>query len=388
MHIFDDANRDDNSYKQNQEPYFQFYNRCSNAVAKNVRNLLESCFRNYSDQEQEELRARIRSGDDRHFQSAVFELLLHEIMMRAGYQLEPHPRLPNGSASRPDFLVTGKDGESFYLEAVLAAMSTDDDRAAQLRKNVVYDYLSRNPHGLFLVNLYEDGNPATQPSGRGLLRVIHSWLDSLDHNSLRKQLEQCGPDSMPAIEWSHEDWSLVIKAWPLEASRVGLSENLIGVFPTQGGWINAWTPIRDSVKLKNSKYGDLDRPLVVAVNFDGFVLDRIDEVQALFGQEQFMFKVEDGHHWMERAKNGVWNGPHGPQCKRVTGVWIFDNLSASGIRDKRHTIYINPSSNFEFPRALLRFPHALVKDQKLKWYEGITLNELFELNEDWPLTVE
>jgi hypothetical protein len=59
--------------------------------------------------------------------------------------------------------------------------------------------------------------------------------------------------------------------------------------------------------------------LVVAVNANVFHLDRIDIMQALFGQEQFIFdssKVYQGPK-MTRAPNGVWYGPHGIGTKKL-----------------------------------------------------------------------
>lgn len=109
-----------------------------------------------------------------------------------------------------------------------------------------------------------------------------------------------------------------------------------------------WTPIRDAVRFKGSKYGKLDKPLLVAVNFGSLHLARLDEMQALYGQEQFMFSVDepDKEPRLERAPNGVWRGRTGPQATRVSGAWLFNDLTPYTVASRRHTIYFNP-----WPRA-------------------------------------
>jgi hypothetical protein len=73
------------------------------------------------------------------------------------------------------------------------------------------------------------------------------------------------------------------------------------------GWIDGWTPIRDAILAKARWYGDLDLPMIVAVNVDTFNLDPIDESQALFGQEQFIYTVgkQQEEPRFERAPNMV-----------------------------------------------------------------------------------
>lgn len=111
--VFDQIERADDSPKRNSESDFAFYNRSSRAAIAQVRALIEDCVSRYPEKEVYELSTRLRSDNDQSFQSAIFELILHDMLLRQGFTLIPHPKLPNGSSKRPDFLVTDSDGNPF-----------------------------------------------------------------------------------------------------------------------------------------------------------------------------------------------------------------------------------------------------------------------------------
>jgi len=50
----------------------------------------------------------------------------------------------------------------------------------------------------------------------------------------------------------------------------------------------SWHLIRDAVLTKGKHYGDMDYPLIVAINAGGLDMKQIDVMQALFGKEQFI----------------------------------------------------------------------------------------------------
>lgn len=382
--IFDDFFRNDVTAKKNNETYFNFFNRSAWPEIETVRNLIESSISRYPLAEVDDLARRFRSGDDIHFKSASFELFLHEALLRTGFKLFPHPLLPNGIQFKPDFLVKAPDGEEFYLEAVLVAERNELDKGGEIRKGAVFDTLSASPHHNFMIVIDDEGTPKTQPSGKKLLNEIHNWLNTLDPDEISAQIQKAGLDSIAPLNWSHEGWDLQIRPIPISPERRGHSSNLIGMSGIGGGMLDAWSPIKDAVKFKGGKYGQLDKPLVIAVNFDSSFLHRIDEMQALFGQEQIVFNPRSKKSEMKRAPNGVWIGKGGPQCKRVSAVWIFNDLHATSLASRRNTIYFNPWANISIPNSLKIFPHGIVEDEKMNWIEGLSFREVFQLDEDWP----
>lgn len=383
--VFDDVQRTDDSPMRNVETEFGFYNRSSRPEMGLIRNIIDEFVNNYPVSEVDELVSRIRSGDDVHFRSANFELFLHEALIRQGFILVPHPELPNGRSSRPDFLVTDPCGDSFYLEAVLATENNELDKGEEAIKGIVFDTLSRSPHDNFMIAIDDDGSPRSSPSGKKLKNKIHKWLDMLDPDEQSKKIEKLGLDSIAPMDWSHDGWDLQIRPIPLKPERRGRSTNLIGIGGTGGGFVDAWSPIRNAVKFKGGKYGDLDIPLVVAVNVDRFYLDRIDEMQALFGQEQYLFTPgSDAEPKTQRVPNGAWYGRRGPQYTRVSAVWIFNDLHAASLAARKSTVYFNPWAALPAPESLKCFPFAIPEENKMGWSEGLSFREIYDLYEGWP----
>lgn len=219
--VFDQIERTDDSPKRNSESDFAFYNRSSRAEIAEVRALIEDCVSRYPEEEIYELCTRLRSDNDQSFQSAIFELILHDMLFRQGFTLIPHPKLPNGSSKRPDFLVTDSDGNTFYLEAVLASESNEQDAGGEARKGVVFDALNDSPHQNFMVDVDDEGYPKSQPSGKKLVKAVHQWLDSLDPDEVLAKLENEGDlYGIEPFKWKHEGWVVTLRPIPLITKSV------------------------------------------------------------------------------------------------------------------------------------------------------------------------
>lgn len=381
--IFSNFERTDSSPKLNIESDFAFLNRTSRDEMARVRDLLEALLLEYP--EQDDLVARFRSGNNPHFRSAEFELLLFSYLNKQGFKLTPHPVLDNGSASRPDFLVEAPNGDQFYLEAVLATEHTEDRTHDPLLATTL-DVFSSTFHKNFTLIVQTSGYPSTQPSGKKLRNATIRWLDSLDPDEVQAQLDIGGHDALPRLVWSHEGLDVSVQALPLLPDRRGKASRLMSVQFGQAGWVDASGPIRDAIKFKGSKYGELGKPLVVAVNFTGHHLDRRDEMQALFGQEQMVFSVTNpsAEPKLERAPDGAWTGKGGPQFTRVSGAWIFDNMCMYNLPSREPTLYLHPWARHPLSAEILRYPHAIGIDGKMTWHQGIKPAAVLGLPETWP----
>ncbi len=381
--LFSEFERTDSSPKTNQESDFAFLDRSARPEIGRVRDYLYQLCQEYPDEEVVEQVARIQSNDDTNFRSAVFELLLYSALSSLGCALQPHPELPGDTASRPDFLVKTPDGHEFYLEAVLASPNDEANPGAAARIGVAIDALGKCSHPNFMVGLEMNGYPTTQPSGKRLRSEILNWLDSLDADLLlqEQELEKGGIENPPTFFWSHEAWEVLARPIPIKLQRRGKTTSLIGLFDGYAGFIDKWTPIRDAIKFKGGKYGTPDKPLLIAVNFASFNLDRIDEMQALYGQEQLVSSA--GKLRMQRALNGVWRGKNGPQSTRVSGAWLFNDLTAYTAASRNQTVYFNPWAQHPLPEFVKAMPHAVLEGNKVNWEDGLTFREMLGLAEDW-----
>src|SRR4051794_6368958 len=83
------------------EGNFEFYDRAATPFWGEVRRVLNEWFSRYPMGAREGLRRDLTSSRDRATDAALWELLLHELYSRAGFDLEVHPQLP-GTRRTPD----------------------------------------------------------------------------------------------------------------------------------------------------------------------------------------------------------------------------------------------------------------------------------------------
>jgi len=108
-------------------------------------------------------------------------------------------------------------------------------------------------------------------------------------------------------------------------------------------------------------------------------------MQALYGQEIIAIDPSRKHApLIKRAANGVWKGNDDPGTQRVSAAWIFNDLRPSSIPSRKHTIYVNPWVEKAIPTSLYRFPTAKIESGKIQRNTGLSLMDIFDLNEEWP----
>jgi hypothetical protein len=386
MMLFGNKERTYQGPKTYVESDYEYLDRSARKESDNVRAFLNSWISQFPENEAGELASRIKSRDHKGFDSATFEIILFAIVSSLGGQLEVHPELENGSTKRPDFLVRMPSGEEFYLEAVLASEFSEAEKAAERRKNVVLETIEKLESPNFFIGISAEGNPDTPPPGKPLRHELSSWLRGLDPDKVAKDVEEHGHEHIPTMTWEHDGWHVEFEAIPIKPERRGMGQRVIGVLSGGARWINEWEPIRDAVRTKGGRYGELTKPFIVAVNVDAHSLDRIDEMQALFGQEEYVFNRANpqGQPEMRRAANGAWNGPNGPQYTRVSGAWLFGCLNPWNIVSRKNTLYFNPWAQLPVPRELSIVNHAATNNDTMEWIESSSLSDLLQLPEAWP----
>lgn len=384
--LFEENERTDMGPKTYIESDYEFLERSSRSESLKVRGFLNHWVTQLPADEAREVIARIKSGDKKSFESAIFELILFAIMRKLGCSLQIHPDLGNGSTKHPDFLVITPEGDEFYLEAVLASEFNATESAAEKRKNVVLESIESLESPNFFLGIDAEGNPDSPPKGKSLKAKLTRWLGTLNPDVVAKEFAEQGVDAIPTMTWNHDNWNIKFEAIPIKPERRGKGQQVIGKLSSEVKWINGWEPIREAVKSKGNYYGELDKPLVVAVNVDAFSLDRIDEMQALFGQEKYVFNSSNRNAQpeMRRAPNGAWHGRKGPQYTRVSGAWLFGALNPWNILSRKNTLYFNPWSTLKLPEFLEQLNHASVAEDKMKWVVGASLGEILGLPESWP----
>ena len=382
--VFDEIERTDSTPKRMGETYFQFYNRSARPLMATVRSFIEGCLRKYPEEERYGTRKRLSSRNDNDFESAIFELILHETLASQGCTITPHPTLPNGSNKKPDFLVVTGEGERFYLEATVVGTESAEERGANARRARALDKLNGAPHENFLVLISETGSPLGQPNGEQLSRDVHQWLDSLDVESIYREIQH-SIQALPTYRWSAEGWALNIKAWPLPPESRGKSPLLIGGGTIPGSEGNITTSIQRNIKKKAAKYGELDAPLVIAVNVIGGGLIEDHEEEALLGKQVFVIPKGSDYATVQRVRpDGLWYGNGGPKGLRCSAAWVFNNLRVSSLGSTSSNVYFNPWAANPGPSFLESFNYAKIVGFEFVRSEGIEVHEILRLAEGWP----
>lgn len=391
MKLFDDITRNDNRPAHYAEPSFDYLNQSARPECERMRNLLEQWFGHIPSEVQLELRSRFRDKDDRQHTSAFFELHLHELLFRLGFDTEFHPQM-EGERTHPDFMVL-KGGEPlFYLEATLAALS-DTETATEARENQVYDTLNRMKSPNFFIGLKVHGAPETSPPGRMIRSFLERRLAELDPDEVAKQFTRSGRLALLSWNWEHEGWRITFFPIPKSPSARGKpGARPIGLKTQEWSLLTPHIGIRDSIRDKASKYGRLDLPYVVAINvIDEFGAEDIDINNALFGEEQdtFVFRGNDSIEQMPgRKPNGAWYGPNGPQNKRVSAALIAVNLYPWSIAKVTPILWHNPWANYMVPKDVWSLPQLVpdFKNNQLVKRDGKNSWESLGLYPNWPNT--
>jgi hypothetical protein len=383
--LFDDMTRTDTGYAAYAEPQYTYVNRSARDDVGRVRALLESWFARYPAEGRASLQADFRSTDDWQHAAAFFELFLHELLVRLGCVVTLHPAVP-GTSRRPDFLAVPKRGLAFYLEATLATGESLGERSARRRANVVYDALNQLESPDFFLWLEVPQAPATPPSGRALRRRVAAWLATLKYDDVRRIYESKGTRSLPTYDHEQDGWTIRFRARPKYKVRGHGGIRPIGSM-TSGRVheVDTRTPLRDALVDKAGRYGELDRPYVIAVNATSpWTPDRISVMEALFGRESFRFG-RSGVIEMRRIPDGAWTAPTGPRYTRTSAALIVPGVNPWNVASCELCLYHNPWAQRPYSSPLRKLTHAVVgRNGTVRWRRGVKLAGLFDLPPGWP----
>ncbi len=116
--LFPDQPRTDKLPIYAHESHYGFLQRVKDPVFERVRSVLNEWFERFAEAQEvaavKDLRNRLRGKGKGQFSPAFWELYLHELFARLGFDAQVHPA--SGRGTKPDFLLTG-NGTRFYLEA-------------------------------------------------------------------------------------------------------------------------------------------------------------------------------------------------------------------------------------------------------------------------------
>jgi hypothetical protein len=127
-----------------------------------------------------DLQGRMQSGDDNDFDSAFFELYLHELLVTTGHAATSHPVI-RGTSKRPDFLASTPEKADVIVEAKVVTEKSKGERAADARLSALYDAIDQRIQSTdYFISVAFDGSFSTSIPVASWCRDIQSWLDGLN----------------------------------------------------------------------------------------------------------------------------------------------------------------------------------------------------------------
>ena len=349
-----------------------------------IRNLLELWFAEIPQSEQLDLQQRFRSRRERTHRSAVFEIFLHHLLIKSGFQVEFHPNM-DGVTTHPDFLVTKKGSESFYLEAIAVSNSFTEEAEIN-RINQVYDTLNTLKSPDFYIGVRVKGAPDTSPAGAKLRRELESWLATLDWQTVQEIYKVDKFEKIPNFEWSHKGWDVIFEPIPKSENTRGTeSIRAIGMtIPTQVRTLALDEQLRNAVTGKD-RYGKVKLPFVIAVQvIDEHRIEKYDVMNGLLGQETILIG-SDQQTRTERILNGAWLSHTGPEHTSISAVLAWSTLDPWKFAAIEPIMVHNPYAAAPLSKDALAISQCVVDKDKgaLVHEHGVSIADILGLQTDW-----
>jgi hypothetical protein len=211
--LFDDKARSDREPAYARESTYAFLDRVNDPVFAAVREVLNVWVNRFASLHDEtavnDLVGRMRSKDDIAFYAAFWELYLHELFVRLGFDIEVHPE--SGKDTRPDFRVS-RSGREMYVEAVMPnprASRSNESKGS----NTVIEYIEAAFDADFSVGVRFVAGSGSVPSKKQVVRDVEGWLSSLSWSDpLDGGIDPRSP--RPETELRIRNWVIGLRAWP------------------------------------------------------------------------------------------------------------------------------------------------------------------------------
>ena len=385
MQLFSDRKRTEDSPDTGSK--FEVYDRSAWPGVEQFRQRCNEWFAHFPAVAQADLRARFRSSDNDQHNSAWFELVLHEILLRLGCTIEAaHPNVPN-TVTRPDFLVQANDTR-FYLEAMVIHASSDD-RIVTPIEDEVSRWINAIPNPNFTLSLHVTGELREQPRKREVTRAIERLMAKHNPADVRRLVADGTP--APRTTLTFGDWSLEAKLVP---SDNGIADGLtIGNPPMSSSVVDKADELRTqkiTEKLRAKDDDELDAPLVLAVALSTHLYEpKQDLLPMLLGKALQRRNPKTGARAIyRRGDAGVWVRNDGSQRHlNCQALWVFPSpwISYSTPQWYQPWLALNPFVDVDLPDQLLQVPRVSATWESanqgaIRWSDGVDLYTLLTNN--------
>jgi hypothetical protein len=305
-----------------------------------------------------EVQRRMQSGDEREFESAFFELYVHELLVKAGHSVAHHPSLAE-TKKRPDFLAAAQ-GRTVIVEASVVTETADKDRANEARLNSLYDAINqriKSPD--YWIALDVEGVTSTPIPVAAWAAKLQAWIDSLDYSTTTAASESFEISQDSAIF----HFRVLSKS---ESMRGNDKVRPLGALSSGAEWVNSRFDVARTLRRKAARYGKLSHPYVIAINCLGPNCDWEEIRDGVFGTD------------------GLWRSVERPVFTRVSAVVAVHHLLPWSIARAGVLVFPNPNAALPYLGPLTALPQALFDLRRMTIVDGTHPREWFGLEKTWP----
>ena len=380
--LFDEIERQHLGPAREDQSLFDYLNLSARDPIGTMRQTYDAWFSRWPPQDQESFRSRFRSRDQ--CESTLFELLLHEALLRLSFEIAgEHPSVP-GTSKHPEFLAVSGT-ERVYVEATVARGLSREQQGIEAAKDAFIDGLNHMDSPNFFIEVQFIETPKGPPPIRQARCFLDLHLKTLDPDQVEDRLTRTMDyRSLPYFRFQEEGWSVDLYAMPkpVGARNDRSLRNVSGIW-TGTHEIDAITPIRKAIRSKSTRYGELGLPYVIALNYVGESGSEDDVIQALFGNRYHTYIGHPSKTVVGRRRNGCWHPRHNT---RVSGILFFRRLGGHDIADAEVRLYHNPWARHPYEGHLCEFPQMVPvpEDRSLRAVDGRSLSDVLGLPNDWP----
>lgn len=321
----------------NENPY-DYYNESARKDVEIIRNTLNAWFSDYPTSERKDLKNRFK----KEFDSAFYELFLHQFFQKLGFTITIHPTLQH-SSKHPDFLIK-RDELEIYIEARVLTGKSALEKADDRKVNEFYDNLNKIRTDNYILQVEElVFFTKQQPSTKEVIIYIENQLKSLDPDNI-----SCidNLDALPCIQYSNSDFSIKVKPIPMVETARGKKKRPIGMYPYVSFMDGGEESLKDAIENKAKRYGKLDKPYLVCVNsLDYKTSSKEDVDNAVWGSLALSYSEDPDNRderWI-RMPNGVFYNGNRKRLINLSGV-LVSKIYPHNVPVGEYWIYKHPFS--------------------------------------------
>lgn len=311
--------RTDDRPRAHQEPAYAFLDRAAGVRWQRVRDELDGWFDRLPHAARADVRNRFAQHDELDHAGAFWELWVHEMHRRRGYEVTVNIGADPGARRErcQDFVLT-RGRERCWLEATVVGgdspLSFTERRLDEQLRDVVETV--RAPRFSLALEVVRYG--ACSPGRRRVVPPLERWLGAFDVRELRARRAAGAP--APVKRLTFDGWEVDVEAIPLDGPPRACGRALLVARGRGEGAVNDVRPLRRKIKKKAARYGALDRPYLLAVLALGDRVSERDVERALLGTRAAAPAARD---------HAVWIGPDGPYNTRLSGVLVARGLRST-----------------------------------------------------------